>query len=228
MKNILQDFIELFFPNLCKVCGGRLIHGEKYICLSCFYNMPETNYHLFDDNPIEKRFWGKVETDHVYSFFKYVKDSDFHRLLTELKYKGCKELGEYLGEHYAFLLKSSGKLSDLDYIIPVPLHLKRMKMRGYNQSEWIAKGFSHIFQKELITDNLYRKSANSTQTSKGVYERWMNVSNIFGLKDPKQITGKHILLVDDVLTTGSTISACAQTLHTSENVRISVATLASA
>jgi ComF family protein len=226
MKNLLSDFIELFFPDLCKVCNGKLMHDEKHICLSCFYKLPETNSHLSDDNSVEKRFWGKVETEHAYSFFKYVKDSDFHQLLSELKYKGCKELGEYLGEYYASLLKNAGKLSDIDCIIPVPLHSKRLNKRGYNQSEWIAKGFSRVFQKDLIIDNLYRKSANSTQTRKSVYNRWINVSDIFALKDPKQPEGKHILLVDDVLTTGSTITACAQTLHSAKNVRISIVTLA--
>ncbi|MCL1942960.1 MAG: ComF family protein [Candidatus Azobacteroides sp.] len=226
MKDLLKDFAAILFPELCITCNAKLIADEKFICMSCLYHLPETKSYLQKENQAEKRFWGKFDIVHAHSFFRYVKDSDFHRLLVELKYKECKELGEYLGDYYAGKLKQAGVFEDVDYIVPVPLHRKRHKKRGYNQSEWIAKGMSKVLGKTLIPDNLYRKSANSTQTKRGVYERWENVAGIFELKNPMVFADKHLLLVDDVLTTGSTITACAHALHAAENVRISVATLA--
>ncbi len=228
MKYFWNNFLHLFFPELCKVCKNRLIGDEKHICLSCFYHLPKTNYHLQKDNPVEKRFFGKFDIEYATSYFKYMKDSDYHQLLVELKYRGCKELGEYLGECFAKDLKNSFFINEIDVIVPVPLHPKRLKKRGYNQSEWIAKGLSKVIKKQLIIDNLYRKTANLSQTKKGLFERWKNVSGIFTVKNSEEFEGKHILLVDDVLTTGSTITACAEALSQVNNIKISVVTLAMA
>ena len=226
MKEFGKDFMALLFPELCKICNNRLMHREKFICTSCFYHLPEINYWAQNDNPTEKRFFGKFDIVHAYSLFRYVKDSDFHRLFVELKYRGCKELGNYLGEYFAVKMQEAGICEDINYLVPVPLHPKRYKKRGYNQSERIAQGITGILKKEVIPNNLYRKKANTSQTKKGVYERWENVSGIFALKNPEEFVDKHILLIDDVLTTGSTITACAETLSTVKNIQISVATLA--
>ena len=226
MKGFGKDFIALFFPELCKICKNRLMYREKFICTSCFFNLPEINYWSQNDNSAEKRFFGKFDIVHAYSLFRYVKDSDFHQLFVELKYRGCKELGNYLGEYFAGKMKDADLCNDIDFLVPVPLHPKRYKKRGYNQCERIGEGMASVLKKELISNNLYRKKATVTQTRKGVYERWENVSDIFDLKNPKEFAGKHILLIDDVLTTGSTITACAEALKSVENIRISVATLA--
>jgi len=138
--NPLVDFIDLMFPNLCVVCSKNLQKNEHQLCLSCLYDIPRTNYHLMEDNPIERRFWGKVPIEHATSYFFFQKGSSFQKLLHILKYKGNKEIGELLGKYAAIDLLDSPEFNTFDLIIPVPLHPKKYKLRGYNQSEWIGKG----------------------------------------------------------------------------------------
>lgn len=224
--NPITDFINLLFPDLCIVCGANLLRNEQHICLTCLHNIPKTNFHLTSDNLVEKRFWGKVQICKGTAFFYFQKGSAFQKLLHSLKYKGNKEIGEILGKYAAADLSESPDFRMIDLIIPVPLHPKKFKKRGYNQSEWIAKGLSTIFGKPYDTTTLFRLRETTTQTKKSVFERYENTEGIFGLLDKNTLSGKHILLVDDVLTTGSTLEACAQTLLNCEDVKVSVFTLA--
>jgi len=188
--------------------------------------LPYTHYHLQKDNPIEKRFWGKVPIERATSLFYYQKASATQHLLQALKYKGEKQVGEVLGKQLGTLLKQSVDFSTIDLIVPVPLHPKKLQKRGFNQSECICNGISATFGKPVDTTNLVRLIENPTQTRKGVYERWENTSGIFGLKSPREFEGKHLLLVDDVLTTGSTIEACIQAILQAHGAKVSVVTLA--
>lgn len=223
---IANSFLEIIYPNVCICCGESLVNGEEEICLKCLYTIPKTNYHLQADNPIEKRFWGKVNIENATAFFHFQKGSSFQHLLHELKYKGNKEIGTVLGKYLGSDLKNSDRFLSIDIIAPVPLHPNRQQKRGYNQSEMIAKGLSAVMQKPLDTIHLTRKIENPTQTKKSVFERWENTNGIFEISDQNIFQNKHVLLVDDVLTTGSTLLACATELLKSDNTKVSIATLA--
>ena len=226
MKNPFADLLDLIYPNLCFICGETLLKSESHICLSCLNNIPRTNYHLLTDNPVEKRFWGKAPIFRGTSFFFFQKGSPFQKLLHELKYKGNKEIGEILGRYAAAELLNSPDFCSIDIIIPIPLHPKRFAQRGYNQSEWIGKGLSAVLDKPQNTNTLRRVKQTTTQTKKSVFERFENTEGIFELSGAKELEGKHLLLIDDVLTTGSTLNAAINTLLNIPNVKISIFTLA--
>jgi ComF family protein len=187
-------------------------------------SLPKTNFHKDKDNPVNKVFWGRVDVEMATSFYLFSKKSKVQNLLYGLKYKGVKEVGIVLGELFGFELKESIFYRDIDFIIPVPLHKNKLKKRGYNQSEWIANGLSKSMKVPVKLDSLYRKSDSETQTKKSRYKRWENVGEIFGLAN-NDLEGKRILLVDDVVTTGATIEACAQLL-VEQNCKVLVATIA--
>ena len=224
--NPITDFFNLLYPDLCVVCGENLQRNEQHICLRCLNNIPKTNYHQQSDNPIEKRFWGKVSVFRATAFFFFQKGSPFQKILHVLKYKGNKEIGEQIGKYAAVELLESADFKSVDVIIPVPLHSSKYKKRGYNQSEWIGKGLSVVLEKPQDISTLKRVKENTTQTKKSVFERYENTEGIFECTDFKSLKGKHILLVDDVLTTGSTLEACVKALLKIEGVRVSVFTLA--
>ncbi len=222
----INDLLELFYPELCVTCGDRLLSHEKYVCLNCWHDLPKTNFHLKRNNKVAQLFWGRVQVDHTTSFFSYRKGSRYQKLIHFIKYKGLKELGFEAGRKFGLELNMSDAFSSVDLVVPVPLHPKKQKQRGYNQSEWIAKGMAEAMQKELSPDNLIRKIFTSTQTRKNRFERWQNVEGIFEIARPDEFTRKHILLIDDVVTTGSTLEACAYQLLKVENAKVSIATLA--
>ena len=224
--NPFVDFIDLMFPNLCVVCGINLQNKEHQLCLSCLHDIPKTNYHLIVDNPVEKRFWGKVPIYRATSYFFFQKGSSFQKLLHILKYQGNKEIGELMGKYAAIDLMESPDFTSIDLIIPVPLHPQKLKSRGYNQSEWIGKGISLILKKPQDTSTLLRVRENTSQTKKSVFERFENTEGIFELSDRNVLEGKHVLLIDDVLTTGSTLEACVRALLETNGIKISIFTLA--
>lgn len=228
MKNVISDFLSLFYPNLCVICGENLLRNEHQICLSCLNKIPRTGYHLQKDNPVEKRFWGKVTFFRATAFFYFQKGSRFQKLLHELKYRDNKEIGEIMGRYAAAELLESIDFNSVDIIIPIPLHPKKYAKRGYNQSEWIGKGLSAVLNKPQDTHSMIRVIENTTQTKKSVFERYENTEGIFELTDSLHLENKHILLVDDVLTTGSTIEAAINTLLQVRNIKISIFTLATA
>lgn len=229
MKQIIpnfNDFIELFFPSLCITCGNRSEGNDNNICFDCWQDLPVTNFHMNCENKVTQLFWGRVQIENASSYFSYKKGSRYQKLIHCIKYKGMKELGFEIGQRFGYILKESENFRDTDLIIPVPLHPKKLKLRGYNQSEWLGRGISKSMKIPLSSDNLYRKTFTSTQTRKNRFERWQNVEGIFGIKAPNEFKGKHILLIDDVVTTGSTLEACAFQLLNIDDVKVSVATLA--
>lgn len=226
MKNLFNDLLNLVYPNLCLICNESLIRSEQSICLTCLHHIPRTNFHLQPENEVEKRFWGKVPIHRGTSFFFFYKGSPFQQLLHELKYRNNPGVGIVAGKFAAADLLQSPDFASVDVIIPVPLHPKKLRKRGYNQSEQIALGMSAIMNVPIDTRHLIRIRETATQTRKTVYERFVNTSGIFGLTNPTAFKEKHVLLVDDVLTTGSTLEACIQTLMETDNIKISVFTLA--
>lgn len=224
--NPVNALLDIMYPDLCLGCGRELIKAEKHICLFCLHEFPKTNYHLQPNNPAEERFWGKVPVYRATSFFLYNKESYSRQFVLSLKYRGSKELAYKMGEMAGEDLLASPDFASVDVIIPVPLHPKKLKKRGYNQCEWIAMGLGSMMKKNVNTTNLVRVKHTATQTTKGVYERYTNTKDIFALRDKNLFCGKHILLVDDVLTTGSTLEACCHPLLQTENIKISIFTLA--
>jgi ComF family protein len=228
MSSILFYLSELLFPRLCVVCGDRLIEQEQWICLHCIHHIPRTNFHLEPDNPVARLFYGRAEVEYSTSFFYFSKGSKYQTLLHNLKYKGMKELGAEIGKHFAIDLMQSPNFAAIDLVCPVPLHPSKERKRGYNQSWWIASGIAKQMQKELSDSDLKRITATETQTRKSRFARWKNVEGIFHLANTEKFAGKHILLVDDVVTTGATLEACIQEIKSKTNAKVSIATLATA
>jgi ComF family protein len=226
LHQIRSDFLELIFPTLCYTCGERLVTQEKYVCFDCWNDLPVTNFHLDPGNKVAQLFWGRVKIENATSYFSYKKGSKYQQLIHSTKYKGLKELGFEVGRKYGYVLRDSEVFRAVDLIVPVPLHPKKEKKRGYNQCEWIANGIAEGLEKPVLSDNLFRKIFSSTQTRKNRYERWQNVEGIFGVHQPEVFENKHLLLVDDVVTTGSTLEACVHELLKIPDTKASIATLA--
>lgn len=224
--NLLFDFLSLVFPKLCQVCGNSLFKGEKIICLKCRHHLPRSRFSGDRRNPAAQVFWGRVPAKSVSTAFLYNKGNAVQKLIHQFKYKGIKEIGMFLGEELGYEILKIPDGEKIDLIIPVPLHRKKQKKRGFNQSEVIGRGLAPIIDAELSTGNLYRRSFSSTQTRKSKYQRWENVENIFSLSHPDQVRNKHILLLDDVITTGATMEACARVLLQEEGVSLSVGAVA--
>jgi len=221
----IKDFCNLFFPDLCVVCNSHLVNQENLICTKCLYNLPKTKFHIDPENPVAKLFWGRTKVEYATAFFYFNKGSKYQGMMHKFKYHNCKEIGFVLGKYLGTSIKDSC-FSKIDVIIPVPLHKSKFRKRGYNQSEWIGMGMSESLQKPIDSNTLIRKVATETQTRKSRFERWKNVDNIFEISDQERLKGKHILLVDDVVTTGSTLEACANAILEVEGAKVSIATLA--
>ncbi len=223
MTRLWNNLLNLFFPNLCKICGSPLVEGEEQICLRCLCDLPHTYYHRKANNPAEQLFFGKNRIEHASAFLRYEKGGKTQKLVHSLKYYDNKEVGYLLGRQAAReLLADRSPLIEVDLLIPVPLHPRKERKRGYNQSEWIARGLSSVLHIPIDKGSLARVSFTNTQTRKGVFERWTNVCSIFQVSQPDKLRDKHVLLVDDVITTGATLSACAEALSTVPGIRISV------
>ncbi len=222
----LNDFAELFFPRLCACCSGKLLTGETNICTYCISHFPKTHFLFEKDNKIEQLFWGRVKIERATSFLFFTKGSSYQQLLHHIKYNGMKELARTLGRHFGADLFIAPHFSSVDCIIPVPLHPRKHKKRGYNQCDWIAFGLSDILTRPVIANNLKRIRNTDTQTRKNRYERWENVEGIFETVNTEELKHRHVLLIDDVLTTGATLEAAATALLKVEGVKVSIATLA--
>jgi ComF family protein len=190
--------------------------------------MPETRYHEFEKSPLTLLFLGRVAVENVGAFLFYKKGNHTQKILHHLKYYGVKEVGAFLGNIYGAQLIQHEKWKNIDVIIPIPLHKKKEKKRGYNQSEWIAKGLSAGMHIPYNTQLLLRSEFTETQTKKSRFHRWENVKDVFQLTDVDALKEKHILLCDDVLTTGATLEAAIQKLSALSGAKISVVTLATA
>ncbi len=225
---VADDFLSLVFPRICQSCGDLLVQNEKVICLTCLADMPFTDYHLERENNLEKELWGRCYVEKAASMCYYRRGSKIQRLVHRLKYYGIKEIGIYLGEYYGRILNNTGFLDNIDLIIPVPLHPSKLRKRGFNQSLVISSGISEATGIDLAGDILKRSLRSSTQTRKSRVERWENVEGIFEIADGSGIKHKHLLLVDDVITTGSTVEACVLALTKIEGVRVSVISIATA
>jgi ComF family protein len=221
-----DDFLSLFYPRLCAGCQISLVRGEDVICLGCLADLPKTGFERINDNPVAQLFWGRAKIQLATAFCSFDKGGIMQQFLHQLKYKGSAEIGTKLGMLFGYDLNQCACYREIEFLIPVPLHPKRERKRGYNQSAVIGKGMSVAMGKPLMTDNLIRNYYSETQTNKSRFERWENVKELFSVRKPELLEGKHLLLIDDVVTTGSTLEACAQALLKVPGTRVSVATLA--
>lgn len=189
------------------------------------HTLPETGFHNYRENPVEKLFWGRIKVDNAAAFLFYDKQSKYGHLLHEFKYKGYREIGVYLGELFGERLKTTA-FNQIDLIVPIPLHFSKLRSRGFNQSEIFGQGLSKSLNKPVLDKALKRNVFTSTQTRKGRFDRWKNVEGIFQVSDPNSLKNKHILLIDDVVTTGATLEAAGTEILNIEGTRLSIAALA--
>lgn len=221
----INDFLSLIYPRHCEACTSQLFRHETFICNACRINLPKSNYHLKADHELLRVFAGRVPLELVTSFYTYEKRARVQNLLHAIKYKGQKELGEFLGRLYAQDLGKAGTFENVDLLLPIPLHEKKLRKRGYNQSEWFARGLAGELGKPVNTRVLTRVKETGTQTRKKKYQRWENVEGIFSVTEPETLYEKHVLLVDDVITTGATIEAACIPLR-GAGAKISVTSIA--
>ncbi len=227
-RNWLDNIINLFYPRVCAACGEPLLKDEETVCLKCRFLLPKTGYELYPDNPLAQTFYGRVRFHAVTACFFFAKSGKVQHLIHELKYKGNKEAGVFLGQQLGESIKAAPLFQGIDYLIPVPLHPKREKQRGYNQSLMIAKGINEATGIPIGDKFLVRAIYTETQTHKTAEERFKNVKDIFEVRYANELESKHILLIDDVLTTGATLEACAHQMESIPGLVMSAATAACA
>ena len=224
----LQNFSELLYPKLCGGCGNHLYESEEVVCVYCRASLPLSGECDFENNASEKLFWGKVSITAAASFLFFQKKSRTQHLLHQLKYQQKENIGEWLGEQFAYSLQSKGRFAAVEIIIPIPLHPSRIKFRGYNQCDAIARGMSSVLQIPIANGVLTRSVATQSQTKKNRFQRFENMESVFSLAQASAIKGKNILLLDDVLTTGATLISAAQVLQQAGSNKLFVGAIAKA
>jgi len=226
LRSFLSDAMHLLYPHHCLGCGSDILAKTELLCLRCIYELPHTRFEKFQHNPVEKIFWGRFPFRAAHSEFYFSKGQLIQHLMHELKYHGNLAIGEWLGALMGKILLQSGRFSGIDYLLPLPLYPDRERQRGYNQAEIICRGLSLSMHIPQQRGNLVRTRNTSTQTKKHRTERWDNVSGGFRVQDPDVLAGKHVLLVDDVITTGASLEACARAMLAVPGIQVSLATLA--
>lgn len=228
LLNYASDFLSLFFPETCCACGQSLVKNESVVCTECRYDLPYTHFHLQPDNPVARLFLGRFPFKYAMACFYFYPQSKVQHLIHQLKYNNKPEAGFWIGEMYGNMVKDTLKEEAPDLIIPVPLHKKRRNVRGYNQSECIAAGLSAVLHIPVDTRSILRTTNTVSQTNKSRFSRYENMKDVFSVSRPDCLAGKHVLIVDDVVTTGATIEACALSLLAVEGVKVSLLAAAQA
>lgn len=230
LQDLLYDFFRLVFPAYCYACSQALVKGENCVCTECRIKLPYTNLHVTPEeaHQVSRRFWGLVRIAQVLPYLYFRRAGRVQKLLHQLKYKGAKDLGEALGHWYGSELRNQGFQTQFDVIVPVPLHPRKLRQRGYNQAACFGLGLAQELDIRCSDHLLMREKEGDTQTRKTREERWQNVEGIFRVGVPLEAKGKRILLVDDVITTGATLEACATALYAAGCQEVSVAVIAAA
>jgi len=230
LRPLLTDLLALFFPYACLACQEPLVAGEHHLCTACRAELPYTDYHLLpaDQNPLSRRFWGKLPVTHTLSYLRFLQHGRVQRLLHQLKYQGQQGVGKALGQLYGAELATAGLAPAFNLIVPVPLHRRKLARRGFNQADAFAEGLAAALPCPWSATALRRTEYTDSQTRKSRTERWQNVATVFEVGRPEAVAGRHILLVDDVLTTGATLEACGAALLAAGASQLSIATIACA
>lgn len=228
LKNIFSSTLHLFYPHVCTGCGSDLLDEKNLLCLRCINELPNTDFAQYNNNPVEKIFWGRIPVTAAHSQFYFAKESLVQHLIHQLKYKNNTAIGFYMGEMMGKSLLTSNRFNNIDYLVPLPLYPDKERKRGYNQAAIICNGISGIMNVPVLIGNVNRQRSTETQTRKHRTERWENVEGSFVVANAAALKGKSILLVDDVITTGATLEACGSILLQIEGVKLYIATLAHA
>ncbi len=225
ITGILPSLLELFLPQYCCGCMQRLSPGEHILCLRCLSELPETHFHLYSDNPVARKLTGRVSFENATASYYFHKSSIVQNIIHHFKYKGKEKAAFFMGKLMGKMLQTSTGFGSIDGIVPVPLHPKKLKKRGYNQSRILGNGISEVLKKPVLPHVLKRRKFTQTQTRLSVTDRWQNVKSAFA-PATENIPDLHLLLVDDVITSGATLEACAAVLKNMAKVKISIAALA--
>lgn len=225
-RELYDSIIHLFYPSICYGCENEIIEHDELLCMSCTQSLPYTSFEHIPDNPVAKLFWGRCKITAGFSIFYFIEKTPLQKIIHQIKYKNEKVLGVHMGRLMGYRINELKKNIHFDMCIPMPLHPKKEKIRGYNQSALLTKGIEEVTGIPTALNVLKRTTFTSTQTKKNRIDRWLNVEHAFNISDPESIRDKHILLVDDVITTGASIEACVHTLLAHQAAEVSVAGLA--
>lgn len=220
-----DSLLHLAFPHICEGCGTDIVAMDHYLCIQCLSKLPDTHFERHAHNPAEKIFWGRLPITAAAAKYYFTKESTLQQLLHQFKYKDHQRLGLYLGRQMGHMLANNPRFEDVDVLVPLPLFPEKERRRGYNQALILCKGISEVWQRSIINDAVVRVRATESQTKKNRVERWQNMEDRFQLKDPAALAHKHVLLVDDVVTTGATLEACGCAILEAGNTYLSIATL---
>lgn len=222
---IKESLLQLFYPHLCAGCGSDVLPAHSQLCIKCIHTLPLSNFEKQANNPVGKILTGRIEFERATAQLYFTKHSVLQHIMHAFKYKGNKDLGHQLGLIMGNQLWQSGRFNDIEALIPLPLHESKKRKRGYNQAEILCSGIAEILKIPVITDAVTKPVATETQTKKNRTDRWKNMEGKFALINENLIENKHVLLVDDVITTGATLEACGQELLQASGVKLSIATL---
>lgn len=226
LKSYVNHLSHFLFPHHCEGCGTDTLNDNDVLCTKCFHQLPETNFFDLPGNPVEKKFYGRINIINAASAYYFTKDSLIQHLIFQLKYHHNKEVGIYFGRKLGYLLQQTSRFQDIDALIPLPLNPKKEAERGYNQAAILCEGITRIWHKPILKEAVVRSQFTETQTHRGRIERWENMQGVFEVADASVLEGKHILLIDDIVTTGATLEACGTVILKIKNTRLSLVSLA--
>ena len=226
LRNYCTDLLHLCFPHNCEGCGSDIVKDDQFLCARCVHRMPSTRFFSTPGNAVEKLFYGRLPLSNASAAFYFTKSSLLQHLVTQLKYKNNKEAGYFLGRMMGLVLRASTRFNEVDMLVPLPLHPEKEHSRGYNQAMLICEGISEIWKRPIEKQAVARTQFTETQTQQNRLSRWQNMEGVFALKEAERIRGRHILLVDDVITTGATLEACGAAILRAGNCSLSIAAAA--
>lgn len=220
-----EAVLHLAFPHICEGCGSDLASGGQLLCLRCVHQLPDTEFHAMANNPVEKIFWGRLPLTYATAHYYFSKGSLIQHLMHDFKYRGRTETGLFLGRQMGTAMSVSKRFDGIDALIPLPLFAGKEKKRGFNQALLLCEGIAAALGKPVWTGRLVRVSYTDSQTRKGRVDRWRNMEGRFALADADSLKDRHILLVDDVVTTGATLEAAGRVLLQAPGLKLSIAAL---
>lgn len=222
IKKYLDHFSHLFYPHNCEGCGSDILFDDQFLCARCIHALPETGFFKRENNRVEKLFYGRIHIQQAGAAFYFTKDSLLQHLLVQLKYRSNKEAGYFLGRMMGHALSKSERFADVDMLVALPLNPKKEFRRGYNQAALICEGISEVWKRPVCRDVVSRIRFTETQTHQNRVSRWQNMEGVFAVTKPETLVNSHILLIDDVITTGATLEACGSVLLQIPGVSLSI------